>query len=61
MVEEVSVPRVMLHAARLVLQHPLTGVTLKLEAPVPSDFLDLAEKLGCAVPKVVPGTRGSRD
>jgi 23S rRNA pseudouridine1911/1915/1917 synthase len=56
MVGAVSVPRVMLHAARLVLPHPLTGATLKFEAPVPADFLELAGLLECPVPGTVPGT-----
>jgi 23S rRNA pseudouridine1911/1915/1917 synthase len=54
MVEEVSVGRVMLHAARLVLPHPATGASLAFEAPVPPDFAELAERLGCPVPDVVP-------
>jgi 23S rRNA pseudouridine1911/1915/1917 synthase len=32
------VPRLMLHAWRLALPHPVTGEPLRLEAPVPSDF-----------------------
>ncbi|HET7753170.1 MAG TPA: RluA family pseudouridine synthase [Anaeromyxobacteraceae bacterium] len=35
---ETSVPRVMLHAQRLELQHPGTGATLVFDAPVPEDF-----------------------
>jgi 23S rRNA pseudouridine1911/1915/1917 synthase len=38
-VGEVAIPRVMLHARRLVLAHPLTGARMVLEAPVPDDFL----------------------
>jgi 23S rRNA pseudouridine1911/1915/1917 synthase len=38
MVGTVTVPRVMLHAAHLVLPHPVTGAPLSLEAPVPEDF-----------------------
>jgi len=34
----VDVPRVMLHAARLELAHPVTGAPLAFEAPVPDDF-----------------------
>ena len=34
----VRVPRVMLHAARLALPHPITGVPLVFEAPAPEDF-----------------------
>ncbi|BDG03745.1 RluA family pseudouridine synthase [Anaeromyxobacter oryzae] len=37
-VGEVAIPRVMLHAARLELAHPVTGASLVLEAPVPEDF-----------------------
>jgi 23S rRNA pseudouridine1911/1915/1917 synthase len=32
------VPRLMLHAWRLALKHPVTGEPLRLEAPIPSDF-----------------------
>jgi 23S rRNA pseudouridine1911/1915/1917 synthase len=37
-VGEVAVPRVMLHAARLELAHPVTGTPMVLEAAVPEDF-----------------------
>jgi 23S rRNA pseudouridine1911/1915/1917 synthase len=37
-VGEVAIPRVMLHALRLELVHPVTGAALVLEAPVPEDF-----------------------
>ncbi len=37
-VGEVSVPRVMLHALRLEIDHPGTGERLTLAAPVPEDF-----------------------
>lgn len=33
-----GVPRVMLHAARLALEHPLTGDPLSLTSPMPDDF-----------------------
>lgn len=33
-------PRVMLHAAKLVFTHPLTGRELTLKAPLPDDFSD---------------------
>lgn len=33
-----GVPRTLLHAARLELAHPLTGVHLKIESPLPADF-----------------------
>jgi 23S rRNA pseudouridine1911/1915/1917 synthase len=32
------VPRLMLHAWRLALEHPITGEPLRLEAPTPADF-----------------------
>lgn len=44
-VGEVEVPRVMLHARRLELVHPVTGTRLVLEAPVPADFAALEEAL----------------
>jgi 23S rRNA pseudouridine1911/1915/1917 synthase len=37
-VGEVAVPRVMLHAARLELAHPVTGAPMVIEAAVPEDF-----------------------
>jgi 23S rRNA pseudouridine1911/1915/1917 synthase len=37
-VGEVAVPRVMLHALRLEIDHPATGARLCLEAPLPEDF-----------------------
>jgi 23S rRNA pseudouridine1911/1915/1917 synthase len=37
-VGEVAVPRVMLHARRLELAHPVTGAAMIFEAPVPDDF-----------------------
>ena len=37
-VGEVEVPRVMLHALRLELAHPITGAPLAFAAPVPEDF-----------------------
>ncbi|HYG68071.1 MAG TPA: RluA family pseudouridine synthase, partial [Anaeromyxobacteraceae bacterium] len=39
-VGERGIPRVMLHAARLVVPHPERGEPLVFEAPVPSDFAD---------------------
>lgn len=38
-------PRVMLHAERLRLDHPITGTPLDLRAPLPPDFFNLAEFL----------------
>jgi hypothetical protein len=37
----------MLHARRLELAHPVTGVPLAFEAPIPADFLEIAAALGC--------------
>lgn len=39
------IPRVMLHAERLRLAHPITGEELDLHAPLPPDFANLAEFL----------------
>lgn len=50
MVGSVPVLRVMLHAARLQLPHPVTGAPLSFEAPVPADFSELAEALECPLP-----------
>jgi 23S rRNA pseudouridine1911/1915/1917 synthase len=44
-VGEIAIPRVMLHARRLVLAHPATGARLVLEAPVPEDFEALERTL----------------
>ena len=38
-------PRVMLHAASVSFAHPVTGKPLAIEAPLPADFLALAEAL----------------
>jgi 23S rRNA pseudouridine1911/1915/1917 synthase len=50
MVGAVSVARVMLHAARLELPHPITGAPLRFEAPLPADFAGLATALECPPP-----------
>lgn len=50
-------PRLMLHAARLRLRHPLTGTALSIESPVPADFLDVLERLRRAP---APARRGTR-
>ncbi len=42
---ETSAPRVLLHARRLALPHPVTGAPLLLEAPVPDDFLGVLRAL----------------
>lgn len=44
-VGEVAVPRVMLHAARLALRHPVTGEALAVESPLPEDFRALQRAL----------------
>jgi 23S rRNA pseudouridine1911/1915/1917 synthase len=44
-VGERGIPRVMLHAARLVIAHPVSGVELVFEADVPADFADVAAAL----------------
>jgi 23S rRNA pseudouridine1911/1915/1917 synthase len=46
MVGALGVPRVMLHARRLELAHPVTGARLVFEAPVPEDFAEVARTLG---------------
>jgi 23S rRNA pseudouridine1911/1915/1917 synthase len=45
-----DVPRVMLHAARLELDHPATGARLVLEAPVPEDFAAVERAIAEAAP-----------
>lgn len=40
-----QMPRVMLHAERLRLVHPITGEALDFHAPLPPDFYNLAEYL----------------
>ena len=40
-----SPPRLMLHARRLCLPHPLTGAPLSLESPLPPDFCRCLESL----------------
>jgi 23S rRNA pseudouridine1911/1915/1917 synthase len=49
--------RVMLHAARLELRHPLTGAPLSVASPLPADFRAARERLGRAEP---PPRRGRR-
>lgn len=41
---EARAPRLMLHAARLVLPHPVSGLPLVLESPLPRDFALLLEQ-----------------
>ncbi len=49
-VGELRVPRVMLHARRLELAHPVTGAPLAFEAPVPEDFAAVGRALGLPPP-----------
>lgn len=42
-----EVPRVMLHARRLRLDHPVTGERMEFEASLPADFEALIDSLGC--------------
>jgi 23S rRNA pseudouridine1911/1915/1917 synthase len=44
-VGELPIPRVMLHAARLQLAHPVTGALLVFEAPLPEDFSRVEQAL----------------
>jgi hypothetical protein len=44
------VPRLMLHAARLVFPHP-EGGERRIEAPLPDDFRAVLEKLDLALPE----------
>ncbi len=50
---ELRIARVMLHAWRLILDHPVTGHGLVLEAPLPEDLRALADALtpGWALPQ----------
>jgi len=43
-----------LHAARLALQHPVTGEELEVEEPLPADLVAAWERAGIAVPTTVP-------
>ena len=38
------VPRLMLHAKQLTLPHPISGNSITVEAPLPSDFMTILEK-----------------
>lgn len=40
-----AVTRALLHAHRLELRHPLTGAALRIESPLPGDFLDVLARL----------------
>ena len=45
-----AAPRVMLHAARLQLRHPLTGVLLSVASPLPADFRAVLRGLAARAP-----------
>jgi 23S rRNA pseudouridine1911/1915/1917 synthase len=49
---ETDVPRVMLHASRLALEHPVTGAALAFEAALPADFAGVSQAL---LPAAEPG------
>lgn len=49
-----EVPRLMLHAVRLELPHPVTGASLVIESPYPEDFRRVLAALG------LPGARDRR-
>jgi 23S rRNA pseudouridine1911/1915/1917 synthase len=44
-----EMPRHALHAARIALPHPMTGVPLALEAPEPDDMASFWDSLGAAI------------
>jgi 23S rRNA pseudouridine1911/1915/1917 synthase len=43
-----TAPRAMLHAAAIGLTHPISGIPLLIEAPLPADFLEAVRDLGLA-------------
>jgi len=43
--EAIPAPRLMLHAARLGFEHPVTGAWLQFESPLPADFQSVLERL----------------
>ena len=51
---KLSAPRLMLHAARLIITHP-DGHEMELEAPPPGDMLQQAKELGLVIPGSRPG------
>ena len=55
-----AAPRVMLHAARLQLRHPLTGVPVSLESPLPSDFRAVLDGLAARAAAAGPPARRRR-
>jgi 23S rRNA pseudouridine1911/1915/1917 synthase len=47
-------PRQALHAWRVAFTHPITGATVRLEAPVPDDLEGLLTAAGLAIPALTP-------
>jgi 23S rRNA pseudouridine1911/1915/1917 synthase len=44
-VGDTTVPRQMLHAWRLAFRHPVLGREIRIEAPIPGDFFDIARAI----------------
>jgi 23S rRNA pseudouridine1911/1915/1917 synthase len=55
-----AAPRVMLHAARLRLRHPLTGASLSLASPLPPDFRAVLDRLAARQTATAPAARRRR-
>ena len=55
-----AAPRVMLHAARLQLRHPLTGAPLSVASPLPSDFRAVLDGLAARATVAAPAARRRR-
>ena len=57
--ENFTLPRNFLHAARLALEHPISGVPMQFEAPLPADLTEALERLRAPAPSaVLPLQRG---
>jgi 23S rRNA pseudouridine955/2504/2580 synthase len=52
--------RMFLHAKRLAFQHPVTGVAMVLESPLPADLADYLRALGKPDPRPAAERAGSR-
>ena len=48
--ESLAIPRVMLHASSLSLCHPVRDEALHIEAPLPADMADIAQRLALDLP-----------
>lgn len=55
-----AAPRVMLHAARLRLRHPLTGGSLSVASPLPPDFRAVLDALSARAAEARPAARRRR-